>query len=479
MSSVYAWYILIIFLQIAIPIGRYREKESQMNKWYEESVFYHIYPLGLCGAPEKNNYSSKIEYKLGQLYDWIPHLVDLGINAIYLGPLFMSESHGYDTVDYYKVDSRLGDNRLLKELVESFHNNGIKVVLDGVFNHVSRDFFAFKDVIKNKENSQYVSWFNEIDFKRSSPLGDDFSYNGWRGHYNLVQLNLKNRDVIDYLFNAVKMWIKDFHIDGLRLDVADVLDFNFMKELSKFTKEIDSDFWLMGEVIHGDYSSWIEEARLDSTTNYECYKGMYSSFNDKNMFEIAYSLNRLFNSNNGMYKGMKLYNFVDNHDVNRVASVLDNYSHLFPLHILLFTIPGIPSIYYGSEWGLKGVKTQVSDCNLRPVINIADNIYRKDKSLVSTIKKLANIWRCSKALMNGTYIELYKDNEQLVFKREYKDEVYIVLINSSNMDVTLNLKLDHNFFVDLLNEGDSFTFVKEVSLIKLNASWGRILKAVN
>ncbi|MEO1255282.1 MAG: alpha-amylase family glycosyl hydrolase [Bacteroidota bacterium] len=155
----------------------------------------------------------------------------------------------------------------------------------------------------------------------------------------------------------------------MRLDAADAISFDFFPLLKAHCRNQKSDFWLMGEVVHGDYYRWANDEMLDSTTNYEAYKGLYSSHLDCNLFEIAYSLNRQF-SEDGIYKDLTLYNFVDNHDVNRLASNLKNPAHLYTIYGLLFTMPGIPSLYYGSEWGIAGKRTDQSDHMLRPTLSL-------------------------------------------------------------------------------------------------------------
>ena len=444
--------------------------------WYKESLFYHIYPLGFCGAPEKNDYKSKPVERLNKIIEWIPHLKSLGVNALYLGPLFESESHGYDTVDYFLVDRRLGTNDTLKKLIKKLHENDIKVVLDGVFNHVSRDFFAFKDIQEHGETSIYKDWFKDVNFSNKSPLGDNFSYSCWSGHFNLPGLDLENEFIENHILNAITMWVDEFDIDGLRLDVADVLDFHFMRDLSSFSRTVKEDFWLLGEVIHGDYTNWCKPEILNSTTNYECYKGMYSSLNDSNMFEIAYSLKRLFNTEKGIYRNLDLYNFVDNHDVNRIASTLHNKAHLFPLHILMFGIPGVPSIYYGSEWGIEGVKKGGSDKIIRPNIELEKMNKKYNQDLISVISRLSGVWNNSKALKLGTYKEVLVASEQIVFERSFENERYLIIVNSSMDPTTLDLHIDYNGVVyDVLNN-EEFNIVQSDFIIPVPANWGRIIK---
>lgn len=390
--------------------------------WSNSSIFYHIYPLGFCGAPLIND-NNEVN-RILKVKEWVPHLKACGINALYLGPVFDSSEHGYDTRDYFKVDQRLGSNEAFKEVCDCLHENGIRIVLDGVFNHVGRDFWAFKDLQKNHRNSAYRDWFMNVNFDGQSPCGDDFWYEGWNGHYNLVKLNLRNQEVCDMIMKAIFSWIDDFHVDGLRLDAADVMDKDFFKRLAHECKAKNPDFWLMGEVIHGDYKLWINDQMLDSTTNYECYKGLYSSHNDANYFEIAHSLNRQFGKG-GIYQGINLYNFVDNHDVNRLASTLRDEEHLENVYTLLFTMPGIPSIYYGSEVGLKGARGKYTDFELRPCLSLEDV---QENDLMRHINQLAKLKKTLPALQSLNYEQICVRNRQFVFKRSCESqEVYVAL----------------------------------------------------
>jgi glycosidase len=450
-----------------------------MKHWTYNTIFYHVYPLGLCGAPTYNDYTSPANPRLQQLTPWIDHLTSLGVNALYMGPVFESTSHGYDTVDYYHIDRRLGTNETLAQLSADLHQHGIRLILDGVFNHVGRDFWAFRDLRANQKSSSYQDWFSNLRFDQCSPYNDPFNYEGWNGHYNLVKLNLKNPQVKSMLFGAVEMWIREFNIDGLRLDTADCLDFNFMQELAAFCRKLRPDFWLMGEVIHGDYRKWVNSEMLDSVTNYECYKGLYSSHVDQNYFEIAYSLNRQFGAE-GIYKNLLLYSFADNHDVNRVASNLTNPSHLYTLYVLLFTMPGIPSMYYGSEWGITGKKENGNDHSLRPKINLTDiTSTAPHPNLVNTIRRLAKIRHGSPALQKGNYQQLYVNHQQFAFIRETETEQIIVAVNASEKPITINFKLPMphaNYLDDLLNPQNRFYRQGDHFTIELNPCWARIMK---
>ena len=398
--------------------------------WAYESVFYQIYPLGFCGAPFEND--GVLEHRIKKVNDWIPHIKKVGANAIYFSPVFESDTHGYNTRDYTKIDTRLGTNEDFAEVCANLHKEGIKVVLDGVFNHVGRGFWAFQDVLKNREQSPYVNWFGRIAFDGNSNYNDGLWYEGWEGNYDLVKLNLRNEDVINHIFDAIRGWVKEFDIDGLRLDVAYCLDHDFMRRLRRFCDELKPDFFLLGETLHGDYNQIMNDEMLHSVTNYECYKGLHSSFNSMNMFEIAHSLNRQYGPEQWcIYRGKHLMSFVDNHDVTRIASILTNKNHLPLTYGLLLGMPGVPCIYYGSEWGEEGVKAPDNDYALRPCFDAP-----KPNALTEQIKKMIHVRTGSNALCHGSYRNVVLTNHQLIFERKTDDERMLVAINASDTPFT-------------------------------------------
>ncbi|MBD5521737.1 MAG: cyclomaltodextrinase [Lachnospiraceae bacterium] len=411
--------------------------------WAYESVFYQIYPLGFCGAPFEND--GVQESRILKVIDWIPHIKKLGINAIYFSPVFESDTHGYNTRDYHKIDCRLGTNEDFAKVCSKLHENGIKVVLDGVFNHVGRGFWAFQDVLQNRWDSRYKDWFH-INFDGNSNYNDGLWYEGWEGNYDLVKLNLRNEEVINHIFDSIKGWVEEFDIDGLRLDVAYCLDKDFLRRLRGVCNGLKEDFYLLGETLHGDYNQWMNEEMLHSVTNYECYKGLFSSFNSMNMFEIVHSLLRQFGPENWtLYRGKHLLSFVDNHDVTRVASVLTNEKHLPLIYALCFGMPGIPCVYYGSEWGTKANKSE-GDPALRACFDEP-----QWTELCDHIAALAEAKKGSEALNYGEFRSVVLTNKQCIFERKSGNERVLVAINADSESYTAHFDAGCGMAVDLIS----------------------------
>ncbi len=396
--------------------------------WAYNSVFYQIYPLGFCGAPFEND--GVETHRILKVLDWVEHIKKLGADAVYFSPVFESDTHGYNTRNYTKIDCRLGTNEDFKTVVRDLHDKGIRVVLDGVFNHVGRGFFAFEDVLKNRENSQYRNWFC-IDFNGNSPYNDGLYYEGWEGNYDLVKLNLGCEEAVCHVLDAVKYWIEEFDIDGIRLDVAYCLSHEFLRRLRSFTDSLKEDFFLVGELLHGDYSQYVNDSELHSCTNYQCYKGIYSSFNSMNMFEIIHSLLRFFGPEQWTtLKGKHLLNFADNHDVTRIASILQNPKHLPLVYAMIFGMPGIPMVYYGSEWGAKADKSE-GDPALRPCFDAPE-----ETELTEYISRLAEAHKSSEALCYGDFKSIVLANKHCIFQRQTANERVMVAINASEEAVT-------------------------------------------
>lgn len=410
--------------------------------WFDHSVVYQIYPLGLCGAPLEND--GKQEHRILKVLDWIPHIKKLGATCVLFNPLFESDRHGYDTRDFYKLDCRLGTNEDFTEVCKALHDAGLKVMLDGVFNHVGRGFWAFRDVQEKKWDSPYKDWFH-LSFDGNSDFNDGFWYEGWEGCSDLVKLNLQNPEVKRHLFEAVKDWVRDFAIDGLRLDVAYSLDRGFLAELRALADSIKPEFVLVGETLHGDYNQWVNAQACHSVTNYECYKGLYSSMNTGNMHEIGYSLNRQFGSEPWcLYTGKHLLCFVDNHDVSRIATILEDSRQLKPLYGLLFGMPGVPAVYYGSEWGIEGNKKD-GDPALRPALEKPE-----ENELSEWISQLAKAHVQSDALCEGSYRQILIQPRQLIFERRTDAERVLVAVNADDKPYHADFDAQAGCAVDLI-----------------------------
>ncbi|MDO4796858.1 MAG: alpha-amylase family glycosyl hydrolase [Coriobacteriales bacterium] len=420
--------------------------------WYEESVVYQIYPLGLCGAPYEND--GVQEHRILQLVEngWIEHLQKLGVTCVMLNPVFESEAHGYDTINYSMVDVRLGTNEDLRAVVDAFHAAGMRVLLDGVFNHVGRSFWAFEDVLEKRQESEYANWFS-INWDGNNEYGDGFSYDNWAGVPYLVKLNHHDFGLNEYCADVIREWEQEYDIDGLRLDVAYCLDLGFLGYLRQIANELTQKrgdkFLLLGETMFGDYNRWMNDDACDSVTNYECYKGLWSSVNAANMHEVAYALERQSGDKPwDLYTGKYLLNFVDNHDVPRIATQIDNKEQLYPLYGLLFGMCGVPCVYYGSEWGIEG-EQKFGDHELRPAVEEPEW-----NELTDWIASLAKARAACPALTHGDYHELQVQPTHLVFQREGEGQRVIVAVNIANEPVRLHFNANCGRAVDLITGED-------------------------
>lgn len=411
------------------------------DMWAYDSVFYQIYPLGFCGAPQQNDGISVD--RIRKVTDWIGHIRKTGADAVYFCPVFSSDTHGYDTRDYRTLDCRLGTNEDFAQVCRALHEAGIRVVLDGVFNHVGRGFWAFQDVLRNRENSPYCGWFPNLRFDWDDNYHDGLFYEGWEGHYELVKLNLYNEDVVHHLFDCIAGWVREFDIDGLRLDVAYSLPPEFMRRLREFCDGLKPGFFLLGEMLSGDYSRLMNGDMLHSVTNYQAYKGLWSSFNDMNLFEINSTLEEQFNRR---YVGSHPLNFVDNHDVTRVASLLTNPAHLKLIYALMFAMPGIPCVYYGSEWGAKG-KKEDGDNALRPFFEEPE-----ENGLTKFIARCAAAHKQEEALSRGGFRKVLLTNRQYIFERTCGEDRILVAINADGEPFTAHFNANAGRAMDLLTD---------------------------
>ncbi len=458
------------------------EHISYLPDWAKRGIFYHIYPLGFFNTPKFGKDDHETKLRLAGIRDYYDHFRELGITAIQFGPVFESISHGYDTTDYMKIDHRLGTNDLFKQIVAELHEMDIKVIIDGVFNHVGREFEAFKDIQQYREQSWRKHW-HYIDFSKNNPYNDGFDYKNWEGHYELVKLNLQEKDVRDYLFSVAEYWLKEGNIDGWRLDVAYQIGSDFWRDFRKVCKNAKPDCFLVGEMIHGPYTKWVGPELLDAGTGYQVYKSTWSALNSHNMYELKAVLERSFHPEWGLFKDTALLNFLGNHDTTRIRSILKDERCLYPAFIFLFTTNGIPKIYYGDEIGTFGVKTENSDEFVRQPMPKPGEAWPNDgNNIFKHVQEMIRIRKNNHALIYGELIPFFAENNILAFLRRSSAQTILVLLNSHHETIIKriplwNLHLNNSKFVELLSQGGSREFmVKDNHLeVTLFPFWGRVL----
>ena len=325
-----------------------KSNASSPRSWLDHAIFWHIYPLGFCGA-EREARTESVQHRLRHIEGWLDYAVELGCSALLLGPIFASESHGYDTTDHFQIDPRLGDESDFTHLVEAAHAKGLKLVLDGVFNHVGRSFAPFRDVLQHGERSASARWFRSAGHTRNGQP----RFAVFEGHEQLVALNHAEPEVARYVTSVMDHWLAR-GADGFRLDAAYAVPTDFWQRVLPELRGNHPHAYFLGEVIHGDYARIVQDSGFDSVTQYELWKAIWSALNDVNCFELAWALER----HAGFVEQFLPQTFVGNHDVTRIASKLRDERHLPHALAALFTLPGIPSIYAGDEQAFRGVKEE-------------------------------------------------------------------------------------------------------------------------
>jgi len=320
--------------------------------WVDHLIGWHVYPLGFVGAPARLE-SQEVSHRLAHLGAWLDHAVALGCSSLALGPVFSSASHGYDTLDYFTIDPRLGDDDDFDHLLQAAHARGLSVLLDGVFNHVSRRNRIVQDAQSagpDSDAGRMVRWCaGRLDV--------------FEGHSDLVALNHDNPAVREHVTRIMNYWCGR-GVDGWRLDAAYSVNPEFWAAVLPSVREKYPDVWIFGEVIHGDYASIVRASGMDSVTQYELWKGIWSSIESRNFFELDHALGR----HNEFSDAFTPMTFVGNHDVTRIASRVGQDGAVLATAILA-TIGGIPLIYYGDELAYRGVKEERfgGDDDIRPV----------------------------------------------------------------------------------------------------------------
>ncbi len=401
--------------------------------WYDSAVFYHIHPLSLCGCEHESRDAEGSHFD--KLAEWAGHAKKMGCNAIYIGPVFQAETQGYGITDYYKIDSRLGTNEEFRQWVALCHDMGMRIIVDAVFNHVGRSFFAFQHLRKHGKKSAYKEWFSNLNFSGDNAYGDGFRYENWGGYMRLVKLNILSPWLHDYHFDTVKYWIHEFDIDGLRIDAIDELDYDFIKELRKVTDSAKPDFWLMGEIDGQDYAKWVNDRMLHSAANNLLQKGLIIACNDNELPVAAYLMRRV----DEQCPYVKLYIFVDNRDVSHIYEKLNRPEHQYMITLLQYTAYGIPSLYCGSEFSTSRMKTadDMAGC-----LELADYKYSYIWDEITCLHCL--LGRANQQfpeLSFGFYQQLLLTQQQFAFGRVLRKSALITAVNREDEPVKLEIPL--------------------------------------
>jgi len=312
--------------------------------WSTDMIWWHVYPLGFTGAERSlADAGQEPVPRLAQIEEWLDYAVTMGANGLLLGPIFRSVTHGYDTLDHYEIDPRLGTTDTFSHLVAACRSRGIRIALDGVFNHVSRDSEIVRNAIAGGPDTPAGRWITWVDgYPRF-----------FEGHDSLVELNLTEPAVIRHVISVVDHWT-DLGADAWRFDAAYAAGADAWRPITDAVRFLHPGTWLMGEVIHGDYADFVARSGMHSVTQYELWKAIRSSLETRNFWELAHAIGR----HKAMLEHFLPYTFVGNHDTTRIASQLSDPRHLEHAIALLALLPGIPAVYSGDEQAFTGVKTE-------------------------------------------------------------------------------------------------------------------------
>jgi cyclomaltodextrinase / maltogenic alpha-amylase / neopullulanase len=401
-----------------------------VSDWTEHVIWWQVYPLGFTGAERTAAEAGPAPVsRLRALEPWLDYLLSLGCNGLALGPVFASRTHGYDTTDHYRVDPRLGTEDDLRWLLATCRDRGVHVLLDGVFNHVGRDFPQFRDVLEHGPSSRWAHWF-DLDPAAGGP--DGFGYRDFEGHHELVALNHGEPEVLEHITAVMNHWL-DAGASGWRLDAAYAMPVAALRTVTDGVRARHPDAWLVGEVIHGDYTSFVRESGLHSVTQYELWKALWSALNDRNLFELAWALER----HDALLDGFAPLTFVGNHDVTRLASKLDDPGLVGHALAVLFGVGGVPSVYYGDEQAFRGVKEDRvgGDDAVRPAFPASPSelaphgqeVFRAHQELIGVRRRDAWLHRAR------TKVE-HLANEQLAFTSEADGREVTVLLNTADRE---------------------------------------------
>lgn len=400
-----------------------------MADWVDHVIWWHVYPLGFVGAPAAPQ--EQVSHRLGRLEGWLDYLIELGASGLALGPVFASSSHGYDTVDHLRIDARLGDDEDFARVVSAAHGRGIKVLLDGVFNHVSTDHPTFQQALADGPDSPAARWFH---LYWNSP-GEAPDYEHFEGHRDLVTLNHAEPAVRDYVVEVMNHWL-DLGADGWRLDAAYSMPAHFWGEVVARVRERHPEAYLVGEVIHGDYAEYVRESGLDSVTQYELWKSTWSSLNDRNFHELDWNLSR----HNDWLDTFVPLTFLGNHDVTRIASQLHDERHYPHALAILLTVGGTPSIYAGDEQAFRGIKRDQpgGDDEVRPAFpDSPEDLAPFGEELFGMHQELIGLRRRHPWLHTARTQTLHLANDQIVYAASGSGAQIVVALNLADETVSL------------------------------------------
>lgn len=383
-------------------------------RWVEHVIWWHVYPLGFVGAHPADPPPGPAEHRLRRIVDWLDHAIELGASGLALGPIFSSRTHGYDTTDHFRIDPRLGDDDDFDTLVGEARRRGLRILLDGVFNHVGTDF----------ANTEWL---------RTRGDGVDT----FEGHGDLVALDHDNPAVIDHVVEVMTHWLGR-GADGWRLDAAYAVPDRFWAQVLPRVRGTFPDAYFLAEIIHGDYSQRVRASGFDSVTQYELWKAVWSALNDGNFHELDWALVR----HNEFLETFVPMTFVGNHDVTRIASQLDDIRHLEHALVLQMTTGGTPSVYAGDEFAYTGVKEERfgGDDAVRPEFTPppADldkhgaDVFRLHKFLIGLRRRHA--W-----LHAARTSPLQLTNRQYVYQSRVGSESLVVALNIDDEPLPISL----------------------------------------
>lgn len=400
--------------------------------WIDHAVFWHVYPLGFVGAERQTISAGETHHRLDHIVDWLDYAIRLGASGLLLGPVFSSSTHGYDTIDYFRIDPRLGDEADFDRLIAEARRRGLHLVLDGVFNHVGRDFPALAAALANGPDSAEAQWF------RRHGTGDTFeesSFVTFEGHPGLIALNHDNPEVSDHVIRVMSHWL-DRGISGWRLDAAYAVPRRFWATVVPEVKRRHPRAYIFGEVIHGDYATFVRESGVDAVTQYELWKAIWSALNDRNLFELAWALDR----HNRYLDSFVPLTFVGNHDVTRLASKLDDERHIPHALAVLFTLGGTPCIYAGDEQAFRGIKEHRSggDDAIRPAFPAsAEHLASGGWGIFRLHQQLIGLRRRHPWLVRARSRMVHLKGRQMVMTVEADGKGLAVLLNLDDRDAML------------------------------------------